>query len=126
MLGGGVSNDPLTGVARGHRKMQIFPFLFITVAKLELCRSNENDVLVGVTTTRGTVLKGCSIRKVENHCFTLSKPTSSDTPLPTRPPFLSLPKSNTNSGTRIEISETMEVHPLLTTITLMRLKALQP
>lgn len=82
--------------------MQIFPFLFITVAKLELCSSNENDVMVGVTTTQGTVLKGCSTRKVENHCFTLSKPTSSDTPLPTGHPV-----GNTNSGTRIEISETM-------------------
>jgi hypothetical protein len=25
--------------------------------------------MVGVTTTRESVLKGCNIRKVENHCF---------------------------------------------------------
>ena len=27
-----------------------------------------NNFMVGVTTTWGTVLKGCSIRKVKNHC----------------------------------------------------------
>ena len=40
---------------------------FITVSKLQLWRSNEIMLWLGVSITRGTVLKGHSIRKVENH-----------------------------------------------------------
>ena len=29
--------------------------------------ADKNNVMVGATTTRGTVLKGCSVRKVEKH-----------------------------------------------------------
>lgn len=42
--------------------------LFVTITKLQLW--NTNKILwLGVTTTWGTVLKGCSIRKVENRWF---------------------------------------------------------
>ena len=41
---------------------------FIKVAKLQLWNSNRNNFMAGVTTTWGTVLKGHSIRKVEN-CY---------------------------------------------------------
>jgi hypothetical protein len=42
---------------------------FITVAKLQLQSSNRNNVMVGgVTTTGGTVSRGLSTRKFENHC----------------------------------------------------------
>jgi hypothetical protein len=40
-----------------------------TVAKLQLWSSNKIILWLGVTTTRRTVLKGHSIRKVENHCY---------------------------------------------------------
>ena len=43
----------------------IFTLWFMTVAKLQLQSSNKNNFMVGVPTT---VLKGHSIRKVENHC----------------------------------------------------------
>lgn len=38
-----------------------------TIAKLKLWSSSKNNFTVGVTTTRGTVLKGWGVRKVENH-----------------------------------------------------------
>ena len=37
-------------------------------AKLQLSSSNKNNFMVGVTTTWGSVSKGRSIKKVENHC----------------------------------------------------------
>lgn len=51
-----------TGVA-----YQIFTLQFIPVAKLQLWSSNKIILWLGVTTTCGTVLKGCSTRKVESH-----------------------------------------------------------
>lgn len=48
---------------------QIFTLRFIGVAKLQLWSSNEIISWLGVTTTWGTVLKRCGIRKVENHCL---------------------------------------------------------
>jgi hypothetical protein len=46
---------------------KIFKLWFITVAKLQLWRSNKNNFTIGVTTTWEIVLKCHSIRKVENH-----------------------------------------------------------
>lgn len=65
-----VLNDPFTGFAYDHRKTQIFTLQFIMVTKLKLLSSNENDFMAGglVITTLGTVLKGYSVRKIENHC----------------------------------------------------------
>ena len=57
-----------TGIAGAHQKTQIFTLRFITVAKLQLWSSNKNHLMAGATTTRGTLFKCCSIRKVENHC----------------------------------------------------------
>lgn len=48
---------------------QIFILRFIRVVKLQLWSSNEIISWLGVTTTWGTVLKRCGIRKVENHCL---------------------------------------------------------
>ena len=42
----------------------IFTLPFITVAELKLRSSNKNNFKVGVTTTWGTVLKGCSISRL--------------------------------------------------------------
>ena len=45
---------------------------FIMVTKLQLWSSNKNLILwLGVSTTWGTVLEGCSIRKVENYWSTV-------------------------------------------------------
>ena len=54
---------------RGPVRLRKYRYLYwlITVAKLQLWKSNENSFMVGVTTTCGTLLKGCSIRKAENH-----------------------------------------------------------
>ena len=41
--------------------------MIYNIAKLQLLKSNENNFMVWVIATGGTVLKGCSIRKVENH-----------------------------------------------------------
>lgn len=49
-----------------HPEYQIFT-LYITVAKLQLSKWHWNNFMVGVAATWGTVLKGCSIRKIENH-----------------------------------------------------------
>jgi hypothetical protein len=47
----------------------MFILQLITKEKSQLGSSNENNLrLGGVTTTRGTVLKGRSVRKVENRC----------------------------------------------------------
>lgn len=58
-------NEPFTRVAYDHWKTQLFRLLFITVAKLHL--RGKNIVMV-VVTTRRTVLKGCTLREIENHC----------------------------------------------------------
>lgn len=47
---------------------QVFIWQIITVAKLQSWRSNKNNVMVRVTTTRGSVLKGHNVWKVQNHC----------------------------------------------------------
>ena len=66
------SNDPFTGVASDHWKTQIFTIMIHNSIKITAKSSNENEVAkktnvgVGVTTTRGTALKGLSMRKVEN------------------------------------------------------------
>ena len=44
----------------------------ITVAKLQLWSSNNNNFILGVTTTWRSILKGLSIKKVENHCSSWS------------------------------------------------------
>lgn len=59
-----VSKDFFIGVA-----YQIFTLPFIIVAKLQLWSRNEIILWLGVNTTRRTLLKGSSVRKVENHCF---------------------------------------------------------
>lgn len=59
-----VSKDFFTGVA-----YQMFTLPFIIMAKLQLWSSNEIILWLGVNITRGTLLKGSRIRKVENHCF---------------------------------------------------------
>ena len=63
-------------LTRGHISdnpaCQIFTLWFITLAKLQLWSSNKIILWLGVTTLWGTVLKGCSNRKVENHCSRLS------------------------------------------------------
>ena len=41
--------------------------LMLTISKLQLWSGSKNNLLVGVTTTWGTVWRGLSIRKVENH-----------------------------------------------------------
>ena len=46
---------------------QIFPLWFLTVARLQLGNSNRIILWLAVRTTWGTVWKGCSIRKFENH-----------------------------------------------------------
>jgi hypothetical protein len=54
---------------------KIFTLQFKVVAKWQLCSSNENNFMFGGgdTTPWETVLKGCSIRKVENlyNCLVL-------------------------------------------------------
>lgn len=44
----------------------------ITVAMLQLWSSNNNNFILGVTTTWRSILKGLSIKKVENHCSSWS------------------------------------------------------
>lgn len=44
-------------------KNRLFTLRFITELRLQLWSNSENNVMLG-----GTVLKGCSIREVENHC----------------------------------------------------------
>ena len=45
----------------------IFTLRVITVAKLQLWGSTKNSIIVGRSTTWGTVLKNWSTKKVENH-----------------------------------------------------------
>jgi hypothetical protein len=59
------STDPLTGVHIRYPSHQIFILQSITGAKLQL-RSN-NKTKSKVTTTRGTILKGHSFRRVRSH-----------------------------------------------------------
>lgn len=61
------SNDPFPGVTWDHQKTQIFPLWFITAAKWQLWRRNENNFIVWGVTTWEIVLVGCRMRKVENH-----------------------------------------------------------
>ena len=51
----------------------MFTLLIIIAATLQLLSSNKINFTLGVITTWGTALKGCSIRKVENHCFRSNK-----------------------------------------------------
>lgn len=41
---------------------------------LQLWSSNENNLMIGVSTTWGTIIKGHSIRKAENHCLRCFNP----------------------------------------------------
>jgi hypothetical protein len=81
------SPNLMRGPASGHRPEVLSPWLVtppgaqisdilhitclhlwaITVAKLQLWGSNEITLWLGVSTTRGTVLKGHCIRKAEKH-----------------------------------------------------------
>lgn len=47
---------------------QIFTSWFVTVAKLQVWSSNKKIYSWVVKITWGTLWKGCSIRKVEDHC----------------------------------------------------------
>lgn len=61
-------NYYLTGVVYQISSISdIYILWFITVPKLQLWSSNEN-LWLGATTTWGTILQHCIIRKVENHC----------------------------------------------------------
>jgi hypothetical protein len=51
----------LNGLSTEVAAYQVFRSQFITVAKLQLQSSKENNVMVGAHTTPGTILKGCSI-----------------------------------------------------------------
>jgi hypothetical protein len=44
--------------------IKVFTLRFVTVAKLQLWSSNENDFMAGVTTTPGTVLKATTIGRL--------------------------------------------------------------
>ena len=59
---------PIWGSHILYLAYQIFTLWFIPVAKSQLWSSNEISLWLGVTTTWGTALEGCSIWKVENHC----------------------------------------------------------
>lgn len=39
-------------------------------SKITVIMEKPSNFMVGVTTTLGSILKGSSIRKVENHCYT--------------------------------------------------------
>ena len=47
--------------------------LILNSSKITVMKHHQGNLMVGVTTTWGTVLKGCSIRKVENHTVALLK-----------------------------------------------------
>lgn len=61
---------PSQGLHIRYSVYHVFMLLFITVAKLYLWSSNQNNVMV--TATWGTVLKGLSFRKAEKHSSTPS------------------------------------------------------
>lgn len=63
----GGSKGPFTWVTYQIYCNQMSTSWFITAAKWLLWSSNKNNVMVGVSTTWGTVLKGYSIRKAESH-----------------------------------------------------------
>ena len=68
-LSGGTGHNstfPFTG--SNTMGKQIFTPQPIIVTKWQLRSGNENNLWLGVTTAWGTVLKGPSIRQVENHC----------------------------------------------------------
>lgn len=44
---------------------KVFTLLFITAAKLQLQNGKENNFTAGATTEGGTVLKACSIEKIQ-------------------------------------------------------------
>lgn len=48
---------------------QIFNLMILNTSKIIVTRYQRNNVMVGVTTTRGTALKSHSIREVENDRF---------------------------------------------------------
>jgi hypothetical protein len=63
-----VSKNQIKNKSKNKKTPQICTLQFKTVAKLQLWSSNQsNFIVVGVTTIQGTVIKGHSIRKVENH-----------------------------------------------------------
>jgi hypothetical protein len=61
------SNNPFIGFKYQISCISDF-FWFIIVAKLQLWSSNENRLWLGGHHNMGTILKGHSIRKTENHC----------------------------------------------------------
>ena len=71
----GESNDPLQGSHIIYPICQVFTLRFVTVAKLQVWNSNEIILWLKVTTTWGTLLKGCSVRKVESHCLRATRVT---------------------------------------------------
>ena len=64
-----VSRNPSYGSPRTIRK-QTFTLRFVTVQNYSYEVATKIILWLGVTTTWGTVLKGCSIRKVESHWYT--------------------------------------------------------
>lgn len=50
-----------------HPVYQTFTSLFTAAVTLQPWSSSEKNLMVGVTMTGGTILKGRSIGKVENH-----------------------------------------------------------
>ena len=56
------------GFPNDHQITQIFTLWFITVADYSNTVAMKAILWLEVTTTRGTILRGGSIRKVENHC----------------------------------------------------------
>ena len=60
------SNDPFPGAAWTIENIGIY-IMIHNSSKITVMSRNEHNFTVGVT-TRGTVLKGCSIREAKNHC----------------------------------------------------------
>lgn len=50
---------------------QIFYIMINISNKTTVIKYQQNNFMVGVPTTQGTILEGCSNRKVENHWYTL-------------------------------------------------------
>ena len=79
-----ISNVWLTHSVLGHRfstcgwrplwglHIRYLHYEHITVEKLQWWSNSENNFMIGVTTTWGTVLKSCSVREVENHWVRIS------------------------------------------------------
>ena len=86
-----------------YQKIQIFRSLFITIAKLQLWRSNENNFMVGVTTTWGTVSKGHNIRKVENKWIKWKRISATENKVEEMSEkMLTLKKSRRNTSRKLE------------------------